>query len=81
MTDPTSHRGADQPDQYRLRDLERRLGEDADLAGLGIRLLPIGDAIHVRGEVSTTDRRTRVLLRVHQACPGCRVIDEMTSAE
>lgn len=66
---------------YQLRDVERRLAEEAGTAELGVHLTEHGDTVVVHGEVSSEGSRRAVLDRVRALCPGREVLDELTCAE
>lgn len=66
---------------YRLKDVERRLAEEAGTAELGVHLTQHGDKVVVHGEVSSEGSRRAVLDRVADLCPGQEVVDELTCAE
>jgi hypothetical protein len=66
---------------YQLKDVERRLAEEAGTAELGIHLTEHGDKVVVHGEVSSEGSRQAVLERVRGLCPGREVVDELTCAE
>lgn len=69
------------PDIYDLRELERRLAEDEATTELGVQLVRAGAHVVVRGRVSSSQARQRVLATVGQACPGVQVIDELSCEE
>lgn len=66
---------------YQLKDVERRLAEEATTAELGVHLTQHGEKVVVHGEVSSEDSRRAVLERVSSLCPGRELVDELTCAE
>jgi hypothetical protein len=66
---------------YQLRDVERRLAEEAATAELGVHLTEHGTKVVVHGQVSSEDSRRAVLERVASLCPGREVLDQLTCAE
>ncbi|MFP5347331.1 MAG: hypothetical protein ACLGIA_09900 [Actinomycetes bacterium] len=66
---------------YTLRDVERVLGEDDRTAELGVTLTERAGRLFIRGEVTSVESRRAVLDIVQQMCPGCEVVDEMSTAE
>ena len=66
---------------YQLRDVERRLAEEAATAELGVHLSEHGGTVVVHGQVSSEDSRRAVLDRVASLCPGRRVLDQLTCTQ
>ncbi len=66
---------------YQLRDVERRLAEEAATAELGVHLSEHGRRVVVHGQVSSEASRRAVLGRVGELCPDREVVDELTCAE
>ncbi len=66
---------------YQLKDVERRLAEEAGTAELCVHLTQHGDKVVVHGAVSSEDSRRAVLDRVASLCPAQEVVDELTCAE
>lgn len=66
---------------YQLRDVERRLAEEAATAELGVHLAEHGTKVVVHGQVASEDSRRAVLERVADLCPGREVLDQLTCAE
>jgi hypothetical protein len=65
---------------YDLREVERALCEDEDLAELGIQLSMHGGRLFVRGGVASDERRQAVLDCVARHCAGVPIADELTVA-
>jgi hypothetical protein len=70
--------GADGRDPQVEGDIQHLLAEDADIAELGIEAISDGDVVVLRGQVTTADRRDRIVARVAEAVPGRRVRSEIT---
>jgi hypothetical protein len=67
-----------QPTGYLLKEIERELCEDERLAELHVRLSARSGRIFVQGDVTSAARRETVLQIVHERCPDCTVVDELT---
>jgi hypothetical protein len=68
-------------DAYQLRDVERRLAEEAATAELGVHLTERGSHLVVQGLVASEQSRQAVLERVRALCPDHDVVDQLTCAE
>lgn len=66
---------------YQLKDVERRLAEEAATAELGVHLTEHGGKVVVHGAVCSEGSRRAVLDRVATLCPDREVVDELTCAE
>jgi hypothetical protein len=63
-------------DEYLMAKLHRVLSEDG--SELGIEAIRRNDAIVVRGEVETEERRRAVEAKVREQCPEFKVHNEIT---
>jgi hypothetical protein len=64
-------------DEYADADLQRTLAEDAQIAELGIEVIPRGDYVVLRGHVATDERRAAIEQRAAEQMPQCRVVNEI----
>ena len=69
------------PTEYLLKEIERDICDDDRLSELGVHLTVRSGRLYVRGNVTSDARRDAVLELVHDRCPQCAVVDELTVAE
>lgn len=81
MTDPSVAAPSQVPMEYVLKEVERKICDDARLGELNVHLSVRGERIYVQGDVSSAAGRQAVLDLVHDSCPQCSVVDELTVEE
>lgn len=70
----------DEPVDYAVERLRRRLAEDPQAAELGIGVDVVGDEVVLTGEVACEERRDRITAVAREALPGLRVRDGLSVA-
>ena len=69
------------PLEYVLKEVERENCEDARLGELNVHLVARAGRVFVHGDVASAAGRRAVLDLVHDRCPQCAVVDELTVEE